>query len=539
MPDIKTTPKNEDIMIKNRQLMYGDPQSCNSIGRRVSIFGLMLVLFLASPFVSTSIADDETLTVATSGGAKSLDPTVSGLSLDVAETLLGVDSDGQISPLLAQSWDISEDGLTWTFHLREGVLFHDETPFNAEAAKASLERTFRKTAEFSSVKTFPVKSVTASDENTLVITTSRQFAPLAGYLTRDASEILAVSSFDSNDEVVKPIGTGPFKFDSWVPKESITGVRFDDYWGSKAKVEKVIFQGVPEEKTRENMLKAGEADIICTLSPALAKNLADDSEFTVYKQEEMGRVRHILLNVAKPPLDDILVRKAISMAVDRDLICESLLEGVDKPTSAPFSSGLYWSNENLETLSYDPEESMALLEEAGWSDSDSDGIREKDGIKLKLSLFTYPSRPELPSIAEALKDQLGQVGIDIVITILDDSAAREQAKGGNVDMYLVSVNTLLNRDPDTWASYFTTASYYYDIMNYAPDDVAGLIQEGRETMDLEARKKIYDQLQERILQDVPVVYLSYYTGISATRSNVKGYELSLIGQHHLENAYKE
>ncbi len=526
-------------MIRSKQLMYANPQSCNSIGRRVSIFGLILVLFLASPFVNTSIADDETLMVATSGGTKSLDPTVSGLSLDVAETLLGVDSDGQISPLLAQSWDISEDGLTWTFHLREGVLFHDQTPFNAEAAKASLERTFRKTAEFSSVKTFPVKSVTAVDENTLVITTSRQFAPLAGYLTRDASEILAVSSFDSNDEVAKPIGTGPFKFDSWVPKESITGVRFDDYWGSKAKVEKVVFQGVPEEKTRENMLKAGEADIICTLSPALAKDLADDSEFTVYKQEEMGRVRHILLNVAKPPLDDILVRKAISMAVDRDLICESLLEGVDEPALAPFSSNLYWSNENLETLSYDPEESMALLEEAGWSDSDNDGIREKGGEKLKLSLFTYPSRPELPSIAEALKDQLGKVGIDIEITILDDSAVREQAKGGNVDMYLVSVNTLLNRDPDTWASYFTTASYYYDIMNYAPDDVASLIQEGRETMDLEARKKIYDQLQERILQDVPVVYLSYYTGISATRSNVKGYELSLIGQHHLENAYKE
>ena len=105
-------------MIRSKQLMNANPQSCNSIGRRVSIFGLILVLFLASPFVNTSIADDETLMVATSGGTKSLDPTVSGLSLDVAETLLGVDSDGQISPLLAQSWDISEDGLTWTFHLR-------------------------------------------------------------------------------------------------------------------------------------------------------------------------------------------------------------------------------------------------------------------------------------------------------------------------------------------------------------------------------------------------------------------------------------
>jgi len=526
-------------MIKKDQLTPITSQSCNPIGKRVCIIGLMLAILLAGPFVNMSLADDETITVATSSGPKTLDPTVSGLSLDISEALLGVDSDGKISPLLAKSWDISEDGLTWTFHLRDGVLFHDGTPFNAEAAKASLERTFRKAADFSSVKTFPVNSVTTTDEHTLVITTCRQFATLAGYLTRDASDILAASSFDSNDDVAKPIGTGPFKFDSWVPKESITGVRFDDYWGSKAKVEKVIFLGVPEEKTRENMLKAGEVDVICTLSPALAKDLASDSDYTVYKQEEMGRVRHILMNVAKPPLDDVRVRKAICMAADRDLICESLLEGIDEPASAPFSSNLYWSDKNLEMPSYNPDESKALLEEAGWSDSDNDGIRDKDGTKLKLSLYTYTSRPELPSIAEALKDQLGQVGIDIEITILDDSAVREQAKGGKVDMYLVSINTLLNRDPDTWASYFTPASYYYDIMNYAPDDVANLIQEGRETMDLEARKEIYDQLQERILKDVPVVYLSYYTGISATRSNVKGYELDLIGRQHLENAYKE
>jgi peptide/nickel transport system substrate-binding protein len=516
--------------------MSRGPQFSKRIIQRAAIFEL--ALFLVSLFVGISAADDETLKVASPWEPKSLDPIVYQLSVDVSEPLLSVDSEGKLSPMLAQSWDVSEDGRTWTFHLREGVSFHDGTPFNAEAAKLSLERTFRRSAEYSSIKAFPVESVTAPDEYTLVITTSRPFAPLAGYLTKDATEILAASSFDSNDEVVEPIGTGPFKFDSWVPKESMTGVRFEDYWGSKAKVEKVVFSNVPEEKTRESMLRAGEVDIIGTISPALAKKLAEDSSFKVYEQEEMGRVRHLLLNVANPPLDDVLVRQAISMAIDRDLICDSLLEGMDQTASAPFSSNLYWSNDNLETPSYDPEEAIALLEEAGWSDSDNDGIMDKDGEDLKLSLFTYPSRPELPSIAEALKDQLGQVGIDIEITILDDSAVREQAKGGKVDIYLVSVNTLLNRDPDTWASYFTTESYYYDCMNYSPDDVADLIEKGRETMDQEARKEIYDQLQERILKDVPVVYLTYYTGISASSSDIQDYELSLIGRHHLENAYK-
>jgi len=518
--------------------MRGAVQQAEKTSRIACNAGLVLAFLFAGLFVAPSAAQDETLTVATPWEPKSLDPIIYPLSVDISEPLLSVDSEGKISPMLAQSWDISEDGKTWTFHLREGVSFHDGTPFNAEAAKLSLERTFRKSAEYSSIKAFPVESVTAPDEYTLQITTSRPFAPLAGYLTKDAAEILAASSFDSNDEVVEPIGTGPFRFDSWVPKESMSGVRFDDYWASQARVKTVVFLNAPEEKTRESMLRAGEVDIIGTISPALAKGLTKDPDFTVYKQEEMGRVRHLLLNVANPPLDDVLVRQAISVAIDRDLICDSLLEGMDQPASAPFSSNLYWSKDGLEAPSYDPEQAKAFLEEAGWSDSDNDGIRDKDGRNLKLSLFTYPSRPELPSMAEAVKDQLRQVGIDTEITILDDSAVREQAKGGKVDIYLVSVNTLLNRDPDTWASYFTTESYYHDCMNYAPDDVADLIEKGRETIDQEARKEIYDQLQERILKDVPVVYLTYYTGISASRSDIHDYELSLIGKHHLENAYK-
>jgi peptide/nickel transport system substrate-binding protein len=521
------------------ELWDGRAQLSKMTSKNVMLAKLVIALFLGSLLVGVCIGEDSVLNMASPWEPKSLDPVVYSLNIEIAEPLLDVDAEGKLSPKLAKSWDVSEDGLTWTFHLRDDVKFHDGTPFTADAAKASLERTFRKSAEYSSVKTFPIESVKAADKYTLIITTSRPFAPLAGYLSKDATDILAASSLNDKDEVIKPVGTGPFKFDSWVPKESMTGTRFDDYWGTKAKMEKVIFRCVPEEKTRESMLRAGEADIIGTLSPALSLKLAKDPDFTIYTQKEMGRVRHILFNTNKQPLDDVRVRKAISMAVDRDLICKSLLEGVDEPAAAPFSPDLYWANKNLEMPSFDPEKAKALLEEAGWTDTDNDGIREKDGKKLEIALFTYTSRPELPSIAEALKDQLGKAGIKIKITILDNTAVMEQAKGGKVDMYLVSINALLNRDPDTWASYFTPASYYYDCMNYAPEDVVSQAQKGRETMDTEKRKEIYDKLQEKILEDAPVAYLTYYSGISATRSNVHGYELSLIGEHHLENVYKE
>lgn len=529
-----------------RRLLHGRPKMTISIGRKFAPAELLLAVFLGSLLVGVCAcenadapAEDAILKFASPWEPKSLDPIVYGTTatLGITEPLIGVDSEGKLSPKLATSWEVSEDGLTWAFHLRDDVLFHDETAFTADAAKESLERTFSKAAEFSSVKALPVESISAPDEHTLVITTTRPFASLAGYLSKDAADILAASSLDENGEVVTPVGTGPFKFDSWVPKESMAAVRFDDYWGTKAKMEKVIYICVPEEKTRESMLRAGEVDIIGTISPALSKELANDPNFEVHAKKEMGRVRHVMLNTNKHPLDDVRVRKAINMAVDRDLICKSILEGVDEPAGSPFSSDLYWANGNLEMPSYDPEEAKSLLEEAGWTDTDNDDIRDKDGEKLKFALHTYTSRPELPSIAEALKDQLGKVGIDIEIIV--DSAVLEQAKEGKVDMYLVSIGTLLNRDPDTWASYFLPDSTYFNCINYAPDDVVEMVHQGSETMDLDERKEIYDRLQERISEDVPVVYLSYYTGISAARSDVQGYELSLIGEHHLENVYKE
>ncbi len=129
------------------------PQFSKRIIQRAAI--VEVALFLVSLFVGISAADDETLKVASPWEPKSLDPIVYQLSVDVSEPLLSVDSEGKLSPMLAQSWDVSEDGRTWTFHLREGVSFHDGTPFNAEAAKLSLERTFRRSAEYSSIKAFP------------------------------------------------------------------------------------------------------------------------------------------------------------------------------------------------------------------------------------------------------------------------------------------------------------------------------------------------------------------------------------------------
>jgi peptide/nickel transport system substrate-binding protein len=469
----------------------------------------------------------------------SLDTAIEGwhyTRLGICETLIGIDYDCKSSPMLAKSWEVSDDGLTWTFQLRDDVKFHDGTALTAEMAKTSLERTFKKVVSF---RTLPLKEITAPDEHTLVIAMTKPFAPLIGYLASDASAIIAPASLNENDEMVKPVGTGPFKFDSWVSKESITAVKFDDYWGAKPKIEKVICLSVPEGKTRETMLRAGEVDMAFALSHDVGQALKKDSAFTVYSPTRVGRTNQLMLNTKKSPLDDVNVRNALNYSIDRDLICKSLMAGLVQTAAGPFPAGYPWANQNIKPFDYNLEKAKSLLEEAGWSDSDKDGVREKAGKKLELGLFTYSKRPELPSIAEALKDQLGKAGIKVTVNILDESAINAQARDGKVDIFLISRSMSFN-DPDAWAADFLTGSTYQVYMNYDSADVVSLINKGRETMDNAERKKIYDEIQEMVLKDAPAVYITYYTNVTAVQSDVQGYrEHPTEFCYHLENVYKE
>jgi peptide/nickel transport system substrate-binding protein len=469
----------------------------------------------------------------------SIDTTIEGYTftrLGIAETLVGVDYDNKLVPMLAKSWSVSDDGLKWTFVLRDDVKFHDGTPLTADAAKASLQMTFKNATSY---KTLPIKDITSKDRYTLEITTTKPFASLAGYLAGDSSAIVAQSSISGKGEFVKPVGTGPFKFDSWVPKEKVVALRFDDYWGNKSKLAKVTYLGVPDSKTRESMLRAGEADIAWLLSTAQVTEMKDDHDFKVYTQTRIGRVNQLWLNTNKTPLDDPRVRNAISIAIDRDLISKSLMDGLVPPAAGPFSPELYWADKDIKSINYDLDKAKSLLDEAGWTDSDKDGVREKGGKKLELALFTYNTRADLPPMAEAIKDMLGKAGIKVSITILDTTGISAQAKEGKVDMYLGSRSIFWNNDPDSWAADFLPGSSYQQYINYSPEDLVSLIEKGRTTMDNGERKKIYDQIQEKIMKDVPVAYITYFTNTAVVRSDVFGYiEHPTEFSYHLENVYK-
>ncbi|TVM14492.1 ABC transporter substrate-binding protein [Oceanidesulfovibrio indonesiensis] len=387
------------------------------------------------------------LHVAGPWGPKTLDVQRTGYvfkRLGVVENLIEVNENLKLESGLAESWTVSPDNTTWTFTLRQDVRFHDGMPLTAGAVKASLERLQQ---VGSVLKDVPLKSIEAPDDATLVLTTTEPFAPLAAYLSMGETAPLAASSFDASGEVVQPVGTGPFVFESWKAKEEVVTARNDAYWGPKAKVSRVVYRSVPDAVTRLAMLRAGDLDIAQILPPEAIDSLATSGKFDILRMP-IGRCRMMGLNMAKEPFSDIRVRKVVNLAVNREDLVNYVLEGVGESATTLYPPMVYWTNGNLAGFPFDPAKAKELLAEAGWVDSDGDGVLDKDGKPLKIKLVTYTERAALPPTAEVVQAQLREVGFDVELAVTVWEAADAMRKQGDFDMFLVGRGLLFVPDPD-------------------------------------------------------------------------------------------
>ena len=478
---------------------------------------------------------DGVLTVGGTWGPKTLDIHKSGYvfkRLGVVDNLLEVDGNIKLVPGLAESWSVSEDELSWTFNLRKGITFHDGTPFTAGIVKSNLERLQR---QGSLLKAVPLKSIQAPDDLTLVLNTSEPFAPLAAYLTMGETAPLAPASFDASDEVVRPIGTGPFVFESWKPKEEVAMTRNDTYWGAKAKVAKVIYRAVPDAVTRLAMLRSGDIDIAQILPPDAIESLDKSGDFSIMRTS-VGRCRMMGLNMAKEPFSDILVRRAVNYAVNRHDLVKYVLEGVGESATTLYPPMVFWANDKLKGFAFDQTKAKELLSQAGWEDKDGDGIREKNGTPLKITLVTYPERAALPPTAEVVQAQLREIGIDVELNVIQVDAAEALHKQGTFDMALVGRGLLFVPDPDynLMKDYYSTNTLEsgWGAYHYNNAQVDKLLLEGRAEFDQTQRKVIYDQIQNILIEDSPMVYLNYYVNVDVVAKGVEGYRM-----HPTESSY--
>jgi peptide/nickel transport system substrate-binding protein len=322
------------------------------------------------------------------------------LLYNVYETLVKLEADGSITPLLAESWDLNDDGTVYTFTLRDGVTFHNGKALTADDVVFSIENVLTKDPAHPFATTLaPIETVEAVDERTVQITLSSFSSNLLFFLTQGQGVILDQAEIGSIDN--SPVGTGPFRFSSWTVGDSIVLEKNPDYWGDEALLETVTFRYINDPNALNNALLAGDIDIIAGVSaPELLEVFEDDERFDVQTGLTNGEVT-LAINAEHPPLDDLRVRQAILYAMDEQEIIDLAYFGYGVPIGSAATPLDPWYVDLTGVYPHDPAEAEALLADAGVTDLTLD---------LYLPPVSYARRG-----GEILASQLADVGIDVEI----------------------------------------------------------------------------------------------------------------------------
>ena len=371
--------------------------------------------------------------------------TATGLIFD---RLVSQAADLSYHPWLAESWEEAPDGMSWTFHLKQGVTFHNGEPFNAEAVKAWLEL-FKAAEGENAYMAEAIASVEVVDDHTVKFVMSRPEPNLLYNLSATFMGVVEPKSFAALGDdfgVTEAYGTGPFKLESFTIGQETVLVRNDDYtWGpavaanhGPAKVERLTFREIPEDSTAFLELKTGGVDFLLSVPADLTAEVQKEANLAILTMPGQD-VWYMPINVTKAPFDDIRVREAAAKAINQEEILASVFGGVGAVADTFLISALPESHvSDGAKIHYDPDHSNALLDEAGWA-MGPDGVRMKDGQPLKVTLWTQ-SDSIFRRLTEVVQAQLKAVGIEAEITTFDSSMIRDQYKTGEQQLAVRSYN---------------------------------------------------------------------------------------------------
>ena len=490
--------------------------------RRIVLMCLTIV-FVLGCFSTVVWADqDKVLTVVSPWKIRGLDLDKSGFlfaRMGCLEMLTTADENGRIVGLLAESWQVNPDKLTWTFRLRQNVRLHDQSMLTAKAAARSLNIALKRKGALGQAK---VVEITAVGPHLLQIKTSEPFSSLLAYLAHYSTGIVSEASFDETDNIKAVYGTGQYVLDAY---EGGTLFRFKanpNYWGEKPRIERTEYHAVSKGETRGFMMKAGQADMAFTLSPMDAAQLESAGRVKV-ETMTIPRTRLILLNCSLPLFSDVRVRRAISMAIDRKAIAAGLLRHPDlAATQLLPPAAAMWHDPELAPLAYDPDTAKSLLAQTGWKPG-SDGILVKDGRRFEFELDTYAARPMLPPIATAIQEQLKQVGIKMNIRVGEDSQIPEKNAAGTLEAAFMARN--FGQIPDAFGTIFSdygptpgnwgTKGWQSEELNRLLAEYLGAFYPAKAE---ELRHGILSVLQA----ELPVIPVTWYEHIVAISDRLEG-----------------
>ncbi len=452
--------------------------------------------------------------------------------------LVKYDKDMNIVGDLAESWDISDDGLVITFHLRKGVKWHDGKPFTAKDVLYTYQVTVDpKTPTAYAGDFLKVKKAEVLDDYTFRVTYDKPFAPS---LISWSSAVLPRHLLEGQDITKSslarhPVGTGPYLFKEWLAGQKIVLVSNADYFEGRPYVDGHVTRIIPDMATMFLELRARNIDMM-GLTPLQYTRQTENNLF----RQSFDKYRYLAFaytylgyNLKHPFFADKRVRQAISYAINKEEIISGVLLGLGKPATGPYKPGTWAYNENVKTYSYNPQKARELLRAAGWTKTNNDGFLEKDGRPFTFELVTNQGNETRQKCAEIIQRQLKEVGIDVKIRILEWAAfINDFISKRRFEAVILGWTIPLDPDAyDVWHS-SKTAPEELNFISYKNPEVDALLEKARSTFDQKLRKKYYDRFQEILVEDQPYTFLYVPDELVIISKRFRGIEPAPIGLSH-------
>jgi len=452
--------------------------------------------------------------------------------------LVKYDKDMNIVGDLAESWDISDDGLVITFHLRKGVKWHDGKPFTAKDVLYTYQVTVDpKTPTAYAGDFLKVKKAEVLDDYTFRVTYDKPFAPS---LISWSSAVLPRHLLEGQDITKSslarhPVGTGPYLFKEWLAGQKIVLVSNADYFEGRPYVDGHVTRIIPDMATMFLELRARNIDMM-GLTPLQYTRQTENNLF----RQSFDKYRYLAFaytylgyNLKHPFFADKRVRQAISYAINKEEIISGVLLGLGKPATGPYKPGTWAYNENVKTYSYNPQKARELLRAAGWTKTNNDGFLEKDGRPFTFELITNQGNETRQKCAEIIQRQLKEVGIDVKIRILEWAAfINDFISKRRFEAVILGWTIPLDPDAyDVWHS-SKTAPEELNFISYKNPEVDALLEKARSTFEQKLRKKYYDRFQEILVEDQPYTFLYVPDELVIISKRFRGIEPAPIGLSH-------
>lgn len=433
----------------------------------------------------------------------------------IGETLVRYTDTMELEPWLAEEW--SNDGnCTWTITLREGITFSNGRKLDGAAVKQCLDRLIA--VHDRAPSDTKIADIQAEGQ-VLTITTSEPNPALMNYLGDPYGCIIDVDSSDFETGIV--IGTGPYVVVDMVTDSHLTLTKNENYWNGTPKLDRLTIRTLSNGDTLSAALQSGDIDAAYGMAYEAYPNF-ENSGYQ-FSAVQTSRAFFCSMNMESPILQEEAVRKAIAMGINKEGFVDTLLDGHGVPGSGAFPDGFSsFGGEHVTTETYDPEGARAVLESAGWVDSDGDGIREKDGVKLTIRWLTYPSRQELPLLAESAQASLKEIGIAVDINC---TANRREflADMSSWDIYASALVTAPSGDPQYFFTTSCLPGMSYNFGAYENPEVTAMIQELSTEFDPARRGELAVKLQQAILDDYAFIFCSFLEMNMISKANVTGY----------------